>query len=92
MRIIDETPPLATAVGGPGCWVKQGRSGILVLDVDGGVEKPVAQGLAKPILDEVREESVAGFRYLPRASQAKSTPGRIKAYRVYVGPDPFPGL
>jgi beta-galactosidase len=43
----------------PGCWLKKGRNEILVLDVDGGVEKPVVQGLNTAILNDVRLDPLA---------------------------------
>jgi beta-galactosidase len=52
-------------------------------------------GAAKPghphqvVIDLGSEQTVAGVRYLPRQDSAN---GRIKQCRLYVSPDPFPGL
>jgi beta-galactosidase len=37
----------------PGCWLKEGRNEVVVLDLNGDGEKVIA-GLREPILDEVR--------------------------------------
>lgn len=52
-------------------------------------------GVAKPshphqvVIDLGSEQTVSGVRYLPRQDSAN---GRIKQCRLYVSPDPFPGL
>lgn len=39
----------------PGCWLKPGTNEIVVLNLE-STDKPVAAGLAKPILDQLRPE------------------------------------
>ncbi len=45
----------------PGCWLKKGENKVLVIDID-GPESPVISGLTKPILDQVRTESLIRHR------------------------------
>jgi beta-galactosidase len=58
----------------PGCWLKPGTNEIVVLNLE-STEKPVAAGLAKPILDQLRPEP--GRETHRRAGQALKLAGVV---------------
>lgn len=62
----------------PGCWLKEGKNEIIVLDLLGPARAEVA-GLAKPILDELHAESPATHRSSAAAPSVEGFEPRLDA-------------